>query len=182
MKITIGGQAGVGKGTISRLLAKQYGVALFSVGDVFRMMAQERKMPINEFHDLVEKDSSMNLKLEEKTKQIGKEHAKLVFEGRLAWYAIPESIKVLLVCSDEVRFKRVASRENSTFEKAKEHTEAREALTASWYKKLYDIDSCVDPKHFDIVVDTTALFPHEILEIITKYVEDKKKSDKISFM
>jgi cytidylate kinase len=176
MKITIGGQAGVGKGTISRLLAKQYGLALFSVGDVFRMMAQERNMSVHEFHELVEKDILMNLALEEKTKQIGKEYSKLIFEGRLAWYAIPDSIKILLTCSDEVRFKRIASRENSTFEKAKEHTEAREALTTSWYKKLYSIDSCVDPKHFDLVVDTSAIFPHEIIEIITKYIEDKKIS------
>lgn len=175
MKITIGGQAGVGKGTISRLLAKQYGLELFSVGDVFRMMAKERAMTVHEFHELVEKDSSMNLSLEEKTKQIGKEHQKLVFEGRLAWYAIPDSVKILLTCSDDVRFKRVASRENHSVEEAQKHTQAREALTTSWYKKLYGIDSCVDPKHYDLVVDTTAIFPHEIIEVITKFIEDKKK-------
>ena len=175
MKITIGGHAGVGKGTITRMLAERYRLRTFSVGYVFRQMAEERGMSHIEFHHLVEQDSSMNLKLDEKTKEIGATHDDFIFEGRLAWYAIPDSIKILLDCELETRIKRVASREKLSYEQAKQYTESREALTNSWYNKLYGIENCTDPKHFDLVVDTTSLFPHEIIETIWQYIEKNKK-------
>ena len=174
MKITIGGQAGVGKGTITRLLAEKYRLRTFSVGYVFRTMAEERGLTVHEFHELVEADSSMNLKLDDRTKEIGQTHTDFIFEGRLAWYCIPDSIKILLDCNLETRIKRVASREKLSYDEAKKYTESRETLTNSWYKKLYGIENCTDPKHFDVVIDTTTLTPKEIIEKISEYIEKTK--------
>ena len=49
MKITISGLPGSGTTTVAKLLAERLGYKLISAGDVFRKLAMERGMTLEEF-------------------------------------------------------------------------------------------------------------------------------------
>ena len=51
MKITIGGPAGTGKGTVGRMLAEQYEYEFVSGGDLFRKAAEEHGMTMEKFDE-----------------------------------------------------------------------------------------------------------------------------------
>lgn len=109
MKITLFGYAGSGTSTVGRLLAEKFDFPFMSTGNIFRSYAAEAGMSLYEFENIVSAwwDTSFDLKLDEGTKVYGEKHDKFVFESRLAWYFIPDSIKIYLKCWEEIRYKRI---------------------------------------------------------------------------
>jgi cytidylate kinase len=167
-KITISGLAGVGKGTTARLLAKKLAWQALSGGDMFREMASEQGLPLNEFEDLTKKDPQFDLKLDQRIKEFGESNENFVFESRLAWYFIPDAFKIKLSCNYEERTRRIAQREKKDIAVVKEETDHREEAIKERYKKYYDIDNWHADENFDLIVDTTHTPPDgvvaEILE------------------
>jgi cytidylate kinase len=83
MKITISGIGGVGKGTISKLLAEKLGYAVLSGGDFFRKMAEEKDMTVYEFDQFVKENPEYDRKLDDMQKKYGEENDNFVLESRL---------------------------------------------------------------------------------------------------
>ncbi len=67
MIITIGGLAGSGTTTVSKILSDMMGIPYISAGDIFRQMASEHDMDILEFSSYAEEnvviDRQLDLKL-----------------------------------------------------------------------------------------------------------------------
>jgi len=66
MKITISGIGGVGKGTVSKLLAEKMNYKVLSGGNFFRDMAKDLGMSLYEFDQFVKKNPDYDYKLDEK--------------------------------------------------------------------------------------------------------------------
>jgi cytidylate kinase len=62
-------------------------------------------------------------------------------------------VKLLLVASDAIRFKRIAGRDRVSFETAKRETLAREQIQRDRYMKYYGID-VTDQSIYDLRIDT----------------------------
>lgn len=173
-KITIGGLSGTGKGTVAKLLAARLGFSCHSAGDFFREIAKERGyesvlalQKVIHAGDIT--DTSVDEAVDARTRAFGQSHDRFVIEGRLCAHMIPHAFKILLTCEDDKRFARVASRESITVALAQQQTEERERLYSNFYQKFYNIASYADPSHYDLVIDTSAILPDEIVEqIITK--------------
>jgi CMP/dCMP kinase len=166
-KITIGGISGTGKGTVGKLLAEKLGFKYMSVGNFVRKMIKEKGMDILEYNEEKNKDPEEAEKaLDNRTKEYGEENQDFVFEGHIVAFFIEDSFKILLTCEDDERIKRISDRQNISFEDAKKETLEREKLQRENYKKVYGIENHVDPKHYDLVVDTTNILPPEIIQII----------------
>lgn len=170
-KITIGGLSGTGKGTVAKMLAEKLGFKLSSAGNFFREIAKEKGFDsVLEFqktiHAKENTDFSVDIAVDERTKKFAEENDKFVIEGRLCAHMIPEAFKIILKCSDEERFKRVALRQKVSVEEAEKETLAREKLYTNFYKRFYKIDDYLDEKHYDLVIDTTDILPEEIVENI----------------
>lgn len=167
-KITIGGLSGTGKGTVAKLLASKLSFSCHSAGDFFREIAKERGYDSilalqHAIHADDATDTSVDEAVDARTRAFGESHDRFVIEGRLCAHMIPSAYKILLVCDDEIRFARIASREGVDPELAKQQTEERERLYSNFYKKFYNIESYADPKHYDLVIDTSAILPDEIV-------------------
>jgi predicted cytidylate kinase len=176
-KITIGGASGTGKGTIRSLLAKKINYKEYSVGDFFRLIAEEKGFDSllafqESIHGGDADDATIDKMVDEKTVQFGKLEDNFVIEGRLAAHMIPQACNVLFVCETEVRIARVASRQKLSHEEAESETLRREKLYSSFYDKHYGIENFLDEKYYNLVIDTSQKRPEEIVEEIITYINN----------
>ncbi|OGF51994.1 hypothetical protein A3I27_01190 [Candidatus Giovannonibacteria bacterium RIFCSPLOWO2_02_FULL_43_11b] len=164
-KITIFGLAGTGTTSAGKMLAEKLGYQFVSSGHMFREMAKENGMSLNEFEEATNKDPKYDNELDQWIKKFGEENNNFVVESRLAWHFIPDSIKIKLICDFDERIKRVAAREKISFDEAMEHNEFRDKKIAERYAKYYGIKDFADDK-FDLVIDTTTTSIEETAEKI----------------
>lgn len=166
-KITIGGLSGTGKGTVAKMLAEKLGFTYMSVGNFVRESIKERGIDILQYNE--EKNinpEAEEKKLDDRTKDYGLNNNNFVFEGHISAFFIPDAFKILLICDEKSRIERISQRQNMDYEDSKNETLSRERLQIENYKKVYGIDNHIDPKHYDLVIDTTNILPEEIVEKI----------------
>jgi cytidylate kinase len=153
-KITIFGLAGTGKSSTAKGLATKLGYTYKSTGNMYREVAEELGMTLNELERASMTDDSYDRKLDTRTTEYGKDNDNFIFESRLAWHFIPDSFKIMLVCDETERMQRVANREGKSFEQVKQETLERESLIYKRYKEYYGIENINDEKNYDFIVDT----------------------------
>ena len=170
MKITISGPPGSGKSTLSKMLSARLGMELVSMGDIFRKLALERCMSLDEFGTLAKCNDEIDRKLDEKQKKIADGKDNIIIEGRLSGFLVDADLKVWLKAPLKVRAERIAKRENKPVSYAMKETSEREECERVRYLNYYDID-IRDLSIYDIVIDSTKLSPEDICEIVGKAVE-----------
>lgn len=167
-KITIGGLSGTGKGTVAKKLAHQLGFEYQSAGNFFREIAKERGydslLALQQVvHVPGSEDTSVDEVVDARTRQFGETHNNFVIEGRLCAHMIPQGYNILLLCDDDSRFQRIAEREGKSVAVVKQETEERERLYTNFYTHFYGISAYNDPQHYDLIIDTSAILPDEIV-------------------
>ncbi len=143
---------------------------LVSMGDVFRKLAQDRCMSLEEFGLLAQRDEKIDRKLDEEQKKIAKEKDNIILEGRLSGFLVDADLKVWLKAPLKIRAERIAKRENKSISKAMAEASEREECERERYLKYYNLD-IQDLSVYDLVIDSTRWSPEEITEIVVKAVE-----------
>ncbi len=148
---------------------------ILSSGEVFRDMARESDMSLEEFSQLAEKDDEIDKKLD-KT-MIDRASKGMILEGRLTGHLLHRSdkraYKVWIDAPLDVRVKRIADREDhQDIEKLKEKVISREKSEAKRYKEYYDIDIS-DTSFYDMIIDSVENSPEEIVDKIVEGVRDE---------
>lgn len=170
MKITISGPPGSGKSTLSKMLSAKLGLELVSMGDIFRNLASERCMSLDEFGTLAKCNDEIDRKLDDAQKKIAKENDNIILEGRLSGFLVDADLKVWLKAPLKIRAERIAKRENKSVSCAMNETSEREECERVRYLNYYKID-IRDLSVYDIIIDSTKLSPEKICEIVGKAVE-----------
>ncbi len=170
MKITISGPPGSGKSTLSKLLSAKLGMELVSMGNIFRKLASDRCMSLDEFGALAKCNDEIDRKLDDAQKKIAKEKDNIILEGRLSGFLIDADLKVWLKAPLKIRAERIAKREHKSVSSSMKETSEREECERVRYLNYYKID-IRDLSVYDIVIDSTKLSPEEICEIVGKAVE-----------
>jgi cytidylate kinase len=166
MKITFCGLPGTGKGTLGKAFAQKHNLTFVSAGDIFRSWAAEEKLSLSDFEKKACTDTQFDQKLDKRVSEYGKDNDNFIFDGRLAWHFIPDSVKIKLTCNLEERIRRVAERDKLSFDDALRISLERDTIISSRYNVLYDIKEYSADQHFDFIIDTTALtVEQEIIEI-----------------
>jgi len=173
MKITISGIGGVGKGTISKLLAQKLNYEVKSGGDFFREMAKNKGMNLYDFEEYVKKYPEFDYKLDEMQKDFGEKNDNFVLESRIGWYFVPDSFKIKLTCEENERLRRIQERDGGEIEEIAQKEKQRLEAINERYKNLYQIENFLDDKNFDLIIDTTNLSPEEIVQKILKKLKEK---------
>jgi len=175
VKITLFGLAGTGTSTIGKMIASTCGYDFFSGGLMFRDMAKQKNMDLYEFSELCAKDKKYDIELDKKIKQYGIDNDNFVFESRICWYFIPDSIKIKLSCDDNIRFERISKRDQKDLGYVITKTKERELSERDRYMRYYGLEDYDSNLHFDIVVDTSYKTEDEILRILVRFIESYQK-------
>ncbi|MFZ2555342.1 MAG: AAA family ATPase [Minisyncoccia bacterium] len=174
MKVSIFGNPGTGKSTVGKLLASRLGFEFKSSGNMFRDMAAELRMTVEELDVRSQHDSQYDIKLDQMVVEYGKTHDDFIIESRLAWHFIPDSIKLALVCEENEAARRVAEREGISQEKAKENNDLRLATYAKRYPVYYPgLHYPPIEEDFDLMIDVTSIRPDEIVAQIVVFLDGR---------
>ncbi len=170
-KITVFGLAGTGTSSAGKLLAERLGYRFISSGGMFRSRAKELGLSLPEFGALCEREPEHDKALDQEIKYIGETNNDLVVESRLAWYFIPDSIKIKFICDFPERARRLAHRDGGTPEEAGEAAKVREQSEATRYQSYYGLTDFGVDDQFDLVIDTTRTPNVEVVEKILAYIQ-----------
>jgi predicted cytidylate kinase len=170
MIIAISGLHGTGKTAIAKSLAENLGILYYSTGQAFRDLAKENNMSLEEYTSFVEKHPDIDKKLDNKVVKMAKKGS-IIIDSQLSGYILKSiaNFKIQLTCSLEVRVKRMAARDQTSYEEKLKETTIREKSELERFKKLYDIDLS-DKKSttefFNLIINTEHLTIEEIVDKI----------------
>ncbi|TFG33829.1 cytidylate kinase [Candidatus Thorarchaeota archaeon] len=169
--ITIGGLHGTGKSSVADSIAKRFELRRISAGVIFRQLAQERGMTLEEFSRIAEGDLEIDELIDSTQKKAAAE-GNAVIDGQLAaWMAGDYAdLKILLTAPVEVRINRIAERDGTEFEFAKRETIAREGSEKARYFEYYKVDIS-DLTIYDLILNTGKYDLEGVTEIIAKAIE-----------
>jgi len=176
-KITISGPPGSGKSTVASLLAKRLSLQLISAGAMFRTMAKEAGVSLEEWSVRAEQDWSIDQELDARMLELLLKTKEGVFEGRLVGYLAfthgVESLRVYLTAPRAVRIQRIAQREASHAATVEKAMEKRERSEKKRYRDIYGID-VNDRSFYNSVVDASTLAPPDIVKQIIQELKRLK--------
>lgn len=192
MNITITGNLGSGKSSIGKVL-KEKGFEIVSTGNIFRELAMEKGLSVEEFNRQVNEatrngDRSVDKMIDDTTAKIGRERDNIMFDSRLAWNFVPDSFKVFVITDIDEASRRVfndSMRANSesyeSQEACKKALVHRQEMESVRFKEIYEIDY-YDMSNYNLVIESTSAAPAEIAAEILEKMEEYKKGDFIKLM
>lgn len=173
--ITIAGKPGSGKSTISKRLAATLGYKHFSSGDLFRAIAREKNVSVDAINLLAEDDTSIDKAVDNKLQELGEHEDEIVIDSRMAWYWIPQSLKVYLDLDLGIAADRIYSSDDtnrfeieeraSSVEEYERQLSNRLDSESKRYLTLYG-QNPYDTNNYDIVIDTHKNNPEQVEKII----------------
>lgn len=175
MIITIAGLAGTGTSSLAKNLAEILDYPFISSGNIFRQTAVSLGLSLYQLDDLAQSDSKYDLALDKKIRLYAQKHPDCVIDSRLAWYFIPQSLKIKLFTDYHTRISRVANREEISFDQAAAKTQIREEAISDRYNRYYHLSNFNDDQHFDLVIDTSKRSVLEVTKIVEHYCQNKKE-------
>ncbi len=170
MKITIGGLPGSGTTTSARLIERNLGYKHIYAGMIFRELAKEQNMSLEEFSEHAEKNDEIDKIVDEKQKELAEQHHDCVVEGRMAAHFVNADLKIWLTAPFEIRARRVGGREKKDHGKSKKEIKKREKSEKKRYKKFYGVD-LDDLSIYDLIINTGKWVPAGVYKIIEKAIE-----------
>ncbi len=178
--ITIGGHIGAGKTTLAKKLAAALGYEELHMGAVFRELAAERNMKIQDFYEAIKKNPSIDRELDERQGEIMRQKDNIVVQGRMAWFFAKDSpftvFNIFLAVDPDIGAKRAGKRQENEKFTTKEMVRvnaARQKSELERYRELYGVDNFLDLAHYDFVLDTSHLKENEVLERIVQKTKDR---------
>lgn len=162
--IVISGPVASGSTTAAKLLSQKLGIPYKSAGDFFREYMRAHNIPLpqkEKIPDDVEK------KVDDELTRLANNKS-IIIDGLYTGYfarANPQVLKVLLTCDEEERIRRALERTHTHKETA-EDVKRRDAAHDAKFRKLYADENFLNPKFFDLLIDTTNTKSEEVSEKI----------------
>jgi cytidylate kinase len=169
--IVIGGLHGTGKSTCAKMLAKKLKLGYLSAGELFRAMAKEKGMNIEEFSRYAENHHEVDREVDSKAIQASKK-GNVVIEGQIAAGLVDRpDITVFLTAPEQVRIERLSHRDNKSNHESLRETKTREESERRRYMETYGID-VRDVSSYNLVIDTSKWSAEAVTEIIMKAAQE----------
>jgi cytidylate kinase len=167
--IVISGLHGAGKTTVAAEVARRFGLRHICAGELFRRMAAERGMSLEDFNRYAETHPEIDKELDRRTVEEARK-GNAVVDARLGGWLVDADFKILLVAPLEVRVERISRREGREKEEVLRETKQREESEARRFRELYGID-VNDFSVFDLILNTGRLSEEQTKRIIVSAVE-----------
>ena len=174
--VTVSGPPGCGATTLCDRLSEAMDCPYVSGGQVFRELAGEHEMNLNQLtaraQETDEIDRALDGRLRSIAEKWGATNKAFILESRLAgWIAGNRAdIRVWLDAPEEVRAERIQGREETTWE-----MRVREVGEAGRYESYYAID-IEDREFYDIQLNTARWGKEAVFDIVRSAIESYNPS------
>ena len=168
--ISITGDLGSGKSTVSNLLCKRLNYDYIYTGKIQRKIANRYQMTTLELNQYAETHHEIDAEIDATFKSLN-DSTDLIVDSRLAWFFVPKSFKVFLQTDIIVSANRISGdqqRENEKYlskEDAVKNIIARKESENKRYMELYGAN-CSDLTNFNLVIDTSHITPEKVADMI----------------
>jgi len=180
MIITIGGNVGAGKTTLAAMLSHELNYEQLYVGGIFREMAAEKNLTIEQFYAQLKDDPAIEQTVDQRQATLMREKDNLIVQGRVAWYFAKSSpfkiFNVFLAVDPATGARRSGERKENVGRSTDEMgviTAEREKMERERYKMLYGIENYFDPAHYNFLIETSALSPQETFDRVLAAIREK---------
>jgi len=180
--VIISGPPAIGKTTIAKGLAKEFGMKYLSGGDILKELAREEGFKTEgddwwdkpdgmKFLDQRQNDPTFDKKVDKKLKELFVQGDLVITSYTLPWL-VDDGIKIWLAGSQHNSAHRMKSRDNLTEQDALNIVQKRYDENKILYKKLYNFNFGEDLAVFDKVINTDGLNAQQVLEITKAVVRE----------
>ena len=169
--IVISGPVASGSTTAAKLLSQKLKIPYKSAGDFFREYMLTNNIPLPQKEKIPDE---VERKVDEELTQLASNES-IIIDGLYTGYFArknPQVLKVLLNCDQKERINRALSRTHTHKETAGDVIR-RDAAHDAKFRKLYADENFLDPKFFDLVVNTTNTNPDEVAEKIAQRFKEE---------
>ena len=173
--IIISGPPAVGKTTIAKAIAEEFGLTHLSGGDILKELAEEEgfKTGGDDWWDTQEgmnflsqrqENSEFDKKVDDKLKKHFLDGNVVITSYTLPWL-VEGGVKIWLEGSKENSAQRMTTRDNLSKDNALEIVQKRYQENKKIYKALYGFEFGKDLSLFDKVIETDGLNASQVLDI-----------------
>ena len=180
-KISLAGDLGSGKSTVSAILIERLGAEYYHTGAIVRSVAEKRGMSVVELNKYMETHPELDKEIDDGLVELSKSEKRLIIDSRMAWHFTEGTFKVYLSTDVETSALRImgANRTGehaSTLEETIADTRARRESEKKRYFEKYGVN-IKDLMNYSVVIDTTYATPTEVADCIceafARWCEDK---------
>ena len=171
-KISLAGDLGSGKSTVSSILIEKLGAEYYHTGAIVRSVAEKHGMSVVELNVYMETHPEIDTEIDDGLRALSEDERFLIIDSRMAWHFTKGTFKVYLSTDVQTSAYRImnanrAGEHASTLEQTVKETLSRRASEKKRYREMYDVD-IKDLTNYDLIVDTTYITPIEVAEVIIK--------------
>ena len=169
-KISLAGDLGSGKSTVSKILIESLGAEYYSTGAIVRSVAEKRGMTVVELNKYMETHPELDREIDDGVASLSEIDKLLIIDSRMAWHFTKGTFKVYLSVDIETSALRImtANRKGehaATLEETVKETRERRESEIKRYSEKYGVN-IGDLSNYDLVVDTTYLTPEQVAACI----------------
>ena len=169
-KISLAGDLGSGKSTVSALLIRALGAEYYSTGRIVRSIAERMQMSISEFNSYMETHPEIDTEIDDGLRALSSDPRSLIIDSRMAWHFVRGTFKVYMTVDLEVSAARImyanrSGEHRDSLEATVKETAERRRSERKRYLEQYGTD-IMDLSNYDFVVDTTSASPEEVADAI----------------
>ena len=171
-KISLAGDLGSGKSTVSDILIRELGAEYYSTGSIVRSLAARYDMSITDFNAYMETHPEIDNQIDEGIAALSEVDKLLIIDSRMAWHFTKGTFKVYLSTDIETSAIRIMNanrtgEHNATLEDTIAATRRRRQSEQKRYKEQYGVD-IKDLSNYSLIVDTTYIAPDRVASVITE--------------
>ena len=166
MIVTVSGLHGTGKSTYAAQLAKGLKLRHVSAGVLFRRIAEDRRVSLEDFGNAALEDPTIDRLIDEETMKEA-EQGDVVIDGQLAGWVLKEKsdLRIYLTAPNDVRLTRIARRDGLELDEAKRQTVQREKVQLERYRRHYGLN-VEDKSIYHLILDTSILSIGETAKVL----------------
>lgn len=169
-KISLAGDLGSGKSTVSDILISALGAEYYSTGKIVRAIAERRGMSVVELNAYMETHPEIDREIDDGLVALSSSDRLLVIDSRMAWHFTEGTFKVYLSVDENTSALRImyanrTGETSSSLEDAVAKTRARTESEKRRYFEQYGVN-IKDLSNYDLVVDTTYASAEEVAACI----------------
>ncbi len=180
--IIISGPPAIGKTTIARGLAKEFGLTHLSGGDILKELAEEEGFETKgddwwdtqegiDFLSKRQENPEFDKKVDDKLKKLFSQGGVVITSYTLPWL-VEGGVKIWLDGSKENSAQRMTTRDNLSKNDTLEIVQKRYNENKIIYKALYGFEFGEDLSVFDKIIETDNLNAEQVLELAKSTVRE----------